>query len=57
MYELDYAYTKPVEYLTDKEISKILEKSKIATAADVERVSREIHILKMVRHPHIIQLY
>ena len=24
---------------------------------DVERVSREIHILKIVRHPHIIQLY
>ena len=25
--------------------------------ADVERVAREIHILKMLRHPHIIQLY
>ena len=24
---------------------------------DVERVSREIHILKIVRHPHLIQLY
>jgi len=23
----------------------------------VERVAREIHILKMIRHPHIIQLY
>ena len=34
-----------------------MEKSKINTAADVERVSREIHILKMVRHPHIVQLY
>lgn len=25
--------------------------------ADVERVSREIHILKLTRHPNIIQLY
>ena len=25
--------------------------------ADVERVSREIHILKLIRHPGIIQLY
>ena len=23
----------------------------------MERVAREIHILKMLRHPHIIQLY
>lgn len=36
---------------------KILEKRKIADVSDVERVTREIHILKMVRHPHIIQLY
>lgn len=25
--------------------------------ADVERVAREIHILKLIRHPSIIQLY
>jgi 5'-AMP-activated protein kinase catalytic alpha subunit len=25
--------------------------------SDIERVSREIHILKMMRHPNIIQLY
>ena len=25
--------------------------------ADVERVTREIHILKLIRHPNIIQLY
>jgi len=25
--------------------------------ADVERVAREIHILKLLRHPNIIQLY
>jgi len=24
---------------------------------DVERVAREIHILKLIRHPNIIQLY
>jgi 5'-AMP-activated protein kinase catalytic alpha subunit len=36
---------------------KILEKDKIKELADVERVAREIHILKIIRHPHIIQLY
>ena len=36
---------------------KILEKKKIQDASDVERVTREIHILKIVNHPHIIQLY
>ena len=36
---------------------KILEKRKIQDASDVERVTREIHILKIVNHPHIIQLY
>jgi 5'-AMP-activated protein kinase catalytic alpha subunit len=36
---------------------KILEKDKIQDVSDVERVAREIHILKLIRHPHIIQLY
>jgi len=36
---------------------KILEKSRIVDVADVERVSREIHILKLIRHPNIVQLY
>jgi 5'-AMP-activated protein kinase catalytic alpha subunit len=36
---------------------KILEKSKIIDVADVERVAREIHILKIVRHPNVVQLY
>ncbi len=36
---------------------KILEKDKIVDVADVERVSREIHILKIVRHPNVVQLY
>ena len=36
---------------------KILEKNKITDVNDVERVAREIHILKIVNHPNIIQLY
>ena len=36
---------------------KILEKDKIADVADVERVAREIHILKIIRHPQLVQLY
>lgn len=36
---------------------KILEKEKICDLSDVERVAREIHILKLIRHPNIIQLY
>ena len=36
---------------------KILEKERIHDVADVERVAREIHILKLIRHPNIIQLY
>jgi 5'-AMP-activated protein kinase catalytic alpha subunit len=41
----------------EKVAVKILVKSKIIDVADVERVSREIHILKLIRHPSIIQLY
>ena len=36
---------------------KILEKDRIIDVADVERVAREIHILKLIRHPNIIQLF
>ncbi len=36
---------------------KILEKEKITEEADVERVEREIKILKLIRHPNIIQLF
>ena len=44
--------------LTNEKVAiKILEKDKISDAADVERVAREIHILKQIRHPNIIQLY
>ena len=36
---------------------KILEKSKISEASDIDRITREIYILKIIRHPNIIQLY
>lgn len=36
---------------------KVLEKARIVDVADIERVTREIHILKLIRHPNIIQLY
>lgn len=36
---------------------KILEKNRILDVTDVERVAREIHILKLIRHPNIVQLY
>ena len=41
--------------LTGEKVAiKILEKSKIVDKSDIERVSREIQILKIIRHPHII---
>ena len=44
--------------LTGEKVAiKVLEKDKIVDVHDVERVTREIHILKMVRHPTIVQLY
>ena len=44
--------------LTEEKVAiKILEKEKIKDQSDVERVTREIHILKVVRHPNVIQLY
>lgn len=36
---------------------KILEKAKIKTAEDMQRIKREIDILQRMEHPHIIQLY
>ncbi len=44
--------------MTNEKVAiKILEKSRIIDVADFERVSREIHILKLMKHPNIIQLY
>ena len=41
----------------EKVAVKILEKKRIQEQADVRRVNREIKILKMARHPNIIQLF
>jgi 5'-AMP-activated protein kinase, catalytic alpha subunit len=44
--------------LTQEKVAiKILEKDKIKEQADITRVMREIQILKIVRHPNIVQLY
>lgn len=44
--------------LTEEKVAvKILEKDRIADAADAERVQREIKILKLLRHPVVVQLY
>ncbi|RLN94961.1 hypothetical protein BBJ28_00021667, partial [Nothophytophthora sp. Chile5] len=44
--------------LTGEKVAvKILEKKRIVQAADVERVAREIKILKRNRHLNVIQLY
>lgn len=44
--------------LTGEKVAvKILEKDKIKDKKDVERITREIKILKKVRHPSVIQLY
>ena len=41
--------------LTGEKVAiKILEKERITDVSDVERVAREIHILKLIRHPNII---
>lgn len=34
-----------------------MEKARIKDKKDIERISREIKILKKVRHPNVIQLY
>lgn len=41
----------------EKVAIKVLEKNKIVDEGDRERVSREIQILKILRHPNITQLY
>lgn len=38
----------------EKVAIKVLEKDKIVDVNDVERVAREIHILKIVRHPVVV---
>lgn len=36
---------------------KIIDKSRLKELKEIERVNREIHILKILKHPNIIQLY
>ena len=44
-----------IHQLTQEKVAiKILEKEKIKDQADITRVMREIHILKLVRHPNIV---
>ena len=44
-----------IHQLTQERVAiKILEKDKILEKADITRVMREIHILKIVRHPNIV---
>lgn len=54
-----FGKVKLAEHKNSKELVaiKILEKEKIVDEGDRERVSREIQILKIIRHPNIIQLY
>ena len=43
---------------TQKKVAiKILDREKIKEDSDLERISREIHILTVLRHPNIAQLY
>ena len=47
-----------IHIATEEKVAvKILEKDKIVEEADMQRVTREICILKVLRHPNIIQLY
>jgi serine/threonine protein kinase len=46
-----------IHILTNEKVAiKILEKDKMVDQDDIARVSREITILKQIRHPHIVQL-
>ena len=50
--------TKAIHILTGEKVAvKILDKSKIKDNIDIERISREIEILKSISHPNIAQLY
>lgn len=47
-----------VHTITNEKVAiKILEKSKITNQQDIDMITREIKILKKIRHPNIIQLY
>lgn len=47
-----------IHTLTGEKVAiKVLEKNRIKDSSDVERVSREIRILKLVNHPNVVKLY
>ena len=41
----------------EKVAVKVLEKSRIRDKKDIERISREIKILKKLHHPNVVQIY
>ena len=41
----------------EKVAIKVLEKRRMQQADDIERVGREIQILKQLRHPHVVRLW
>ena len=50
--------TSAVHTITEQIVAvKILDKSKIEDKVDIERINREIEILKHISHPNICQLY
>ena len=47
-----------VHTITNEKVAiKILEKDKIQDQMDIDRIAREIKILKKIRHARVIQLY
>ena len=50
--------TEAIHIITGEKVAiKILDKSKIKDNIDIERIYREIEILKSINHPNISQLY
>ena len=50
--------TKAIHLITEQTVAvKILEKEKIEDDIDIERIIREIEILKTIMHPNIAQIY
>ena len=50
--------TRALHLITNQMVAvKILDKSKIEDDVDIERIIREIEILKYISHPNIVQIY
>lgn len=50
-------FLRLVSFRVSQVAIKILERDKIVDVADVERISREIAILKQLHHPNIVRIY